>query len=112
MRHLEQNKSTLAFRRDDFGAGGEVRRGQAPPGSGNSGSDSALSLTRPAPGGVRRMFFDEKWCLGRPRVDLLFHFGCFSLVRKILVFFVAFLGRQKIEKTICDRIKVVPGTPE
>ena len=32
------------------------------------------------------VFFDEKWHLGRPRVDLFCHFGRFSMVRKSLFF--------------------------
>ena len=42
MRNLEaseyQNQSPLGHQRDDFGAGGEVRRGQAPPGPAISAS--------------------------------------------------------------------------
>ena len=47
MRHLEQNKPNLCDRRAGFGAGGEVRRGQAPPGPAISGSDSASQFNTP-----------------------------------------------------------------
>ena len=42
-----QNQSPLGHQRDDFGAGGEVRRGQAPPGPAISGSDSASQFKTP-----------------------------------------------------------------
>ena len=42
-----QNQSPLGHQRGDFGAGGEVRRGQAPPGPANSGSDSASQSNTP-----------------------------------------------------------------
>ena len=64
--------STLAFRRGRFGAGGEVRRGQAPPGPAIPALIQLFNLKRPAPGGVRRILFHEKWSLGRPRVDLFY----------------------------------------
>ena len=47
MRNLEQNKPNLCDRRAGFGAGGEVRRGQAPPGPAISGSDSASQSNTP-----------------------------------------------------------------
>ena len=48
------NQSPLDHQRGDFGAGGEVRRGQAPPGPAISALIPLFSLKRPAPGGVRR----------------------------------------------------------
>ena len=61
MRNLEaseyQNQSPLGHQRDDFGAGGEVRRGTSPSGTGDFGFDSVI------PGGVRRILFHEKWSL-------------------------------------------------
>ena len=56
MRNLKQNKANLCDRRARFGAGGEVRRGQAPPGPAIPALIQLFSLTRPAPGGVRRTF--------------------------------------------------------
>ena len=82
IRHLEQNKPTLAFRRAGFGAGGEVRRGQAPPGPAISALIQLFNLKRPAPGGVRRILFHEKWPLEPPRVDLFCFLRGFGRVRK------------------------------
>ena len=64
-----QNQSPLGHQRDDFGAGGEVRRGQALPGPAIPALIQLFSLKRPAPGGVRRMFFDPKTSLGREGFD-------------------------------------------
>ena len=47
MRNLEPPKPNPRHRRDRFGAGGEVRRGQAPPGPAISGSDSASKFNTP-----------------------------------------------------------------
>ena len=44
----------------DFGAGGGVRRGQAPPETGGNGLIRKMVRTRPAPGGVRRMFLAQE----------------------------------------------------
>ena len=75
--------STLAFRRDRFGAGGEVRRGQAPPGPAISGSETDSHLKRPAPGGVRRMFVGLKLTFGRQIVDYFLGLECFRPMSKI-----------------------------
>ena len=86
MRNLEAseypNQSPLGHQRDDFGAGGEVRRGQAPPGPAISALIPLFSLKRPAPGGVRRILVHEKWPLEPPRVDLFCFLRGFGRVRK------------------------------
>ena len=47
----------------------QSKEGTSPSGSGDFGSDSALNLKRPAPGGVRRMLFDPKTSLRREGFD-------------------------------------------
>ena len=94
---------TLGDRRARFGAGGEVRRGQAPPGPAISASIQLFSLKRPAPGGVRRILFDEKWSLERPRFDLFSHFGSFLRFLKIVDFL---MSRWGVEKSV----NIVPAT--
>ena len=80
MRNLEASKSSpnplqilrkpnLCDWRARFGAGGEVRRGQAPPGPAISALIQLFNLKRPAPGGVRRMFFGPKASLGTIFLD-------------------------------------------
>ena len=50
-------------------------------------------------GSPQIVFFDEKCPLGRPRVDLFSHFGCFLRVRKITVFLTPSWDVKKSKKS-------------
>ena len=63
------------------------KEGTSPSGSGDFGFDSVFSLKRPAPGGVRRMFFGQKTCLGHHWIDLSGSFWRFVTVRRAIFFF-------------------------